>query len=124
MCMVLRLQARSASPGIFHVTGCTLDAPSPVETAQGEIQFTISSAQYSEFRWYWEKFDESPYHPAPAMAARIEAELASLGETLFQCLFGSTGPFASFWPTLADRLADVRIEIDAKGMLNNNMYKA
>jgi hypothetical protein len=63
-------------------------------------------------RWYLEDYAEFPADPAPVIAREAEARLARAGAELFRRVFG--GPDAAgIWERARDRLAGVRVEVDA-----------
>ena len=63
-------------------------------------------------RWYLEDYAEFPADPAPVIAREAEARLAEAGTDLFRRVFGG-GDAAGIWERARDRLADIRVEVDA-----------
>jgi tetratricopeptide (TPR) repeat protein len=72
----------------------------PPDTENGEL-----------VRWYLEEYPKYPGDPAPAIAAKAEAELARAGADLFAQVFASADA-AGIWDRARDRLGEVRVEVD------------
>jgi len=80
------------------------------QTAVSEFSFSLSPQQQEDLRWYLEDFLTYPLDPAPAIAARIEADMAQIGEQLFAEVF-RTDDARDMWATLRPELGVTRIEI-------------
>jgi tetratricopeptide (TPR) repeat protein len=63
-------------------------------------------------RWYLEDYAEFPADPAPTIARDAETRLAQVGVDLFSRVFSSVDA-AEIWERARDRLAEVRVEVEA-----------
>jgi len=81
------------------------------QTVTCPVTFSLTDQQQEEIRWYLEDFLQFPQDPAPALAKRIETNLADMGKTLFKALFQGDDDARDLWATLRTRLNDTRIEI-------------
>ena len=81
---------------------------------EAEAVFTVPSddGNGERVRWYLEDYAEFPADPAPAIAREAEARLARAGEDLFRAVFADPDA-AGIWERARDRLAEVRVEVDA-----------
>ena len=89
----------------------------PRQTASATVTLALTEQDQQDIRWYVEEYPEYPFAPHPARAARIEARMRELGHGLFNGLFAANDRMIRLWARIADRLADLRIEVvtDAEG---------
>ncbi len=107
---VLRLTQTSPQPGTFHVHILLQIPGHNDQTADSDFAFSLSDEQQERFRWYLEDFLQYPHDPAPAVAARVEAEIADIGKELFQNVFSSADAL-KIWARIQEQFNDTRIEI-------------
>ena len=107
---ILRLTQETLNDNQYRVRLRLEDGGLPQE-AVAEFSFEMSAQDPEDVRWYLEDYLQYPMDPAPAIAARIEARLAEIGETLFRALFQANDDARDLWATLRAQLNDTRIEI-------------
>ena len=73
----------------------------------------MTSRDQEDLRWYLEDYLDNPVDPAPEIAREIEDHLTIWGERLFTSLFHSSNGAKKLWQAAADRLPQVRVEIEA-----------
>lgn len=88
-----------------------LEGDGPAQEAVAEFSFEMSAQDREDVRWYLEDYLQYPMDPAPAIAARIEARLADIGEELFRAVFQANDDARDLWATLRAQLNNTRIEI-------------
>ncbi|MBN8595019.1 MAG: CHAT domain-containing protein [Anaerolineae bacterium] len=84
----------------------------PRQTATSEFDFTLSSPDQADLRWYLEDFLQHPHEPAPTIAKRIEGRMAEIGEELFKAVFQSSEDARDLWATLRANVNSTRVEIN------------
>jgi len=75
------------------------------QTAVSEFTFALSAQEQEDLRWHLEDFLAYPLDPAPRIAARIEGDMARIGEELFAEVF-RTDDARDPWATLRAQLDD------------------
>jgi hypothetical protein len=83
----------------------------PRRTAVSRFAFALSAQDQEDLRWYLEDYLQYPLDPAPKIAARIEARMATLGENLFAKIFQSGDDARDVWASVRPELSDARVEI-------------
>ena len=83
-----------------------------VAVAEFEDLPAAEAGDGERIRWYLEDYAEFPADPAPVIAREAEARLEQTGAALFRHVFGG-GDAAGIWERARDRLAGVRVEVDA-----------
>ena len=81
------------------------------QTATATFEFQLDDQYREDLRWYLEDYLQYPHDPAPAVAARIEGDIKSVGVDLFKKVFQSDDDTRDLWATLRQRLDDTRIEV-------------
>jgi tetratricopeptide (TPR) repeat protein len=108
--VTLRLMYRQDPAG--QAVELTLDGPGGRRrTVSAPLAFDMTVQDREDVRWYLEDYLQYPVDPAPLVAHRVEALLASLGTDLFTGVFGGADA-SSLWAEVAGKLADTRIEIE------------
>ena len=100
--MLLRLtQHADTPPDWFRVEASLEDNGRRLETTTSRFQFALSAQDREDLRWYFEDYGENPFDPAPAIAARIEARIAEIGDLLFRAVFESSETARRLWARLS-----------------------
>ena len=81
------------------------------QTAVSRFTFALSAQDQEDLRWYLEDYLQYPLDPAPKIAARIEARMATLGAELFAKIFESNDDARDLWASVRPELSDTRVEI-------------
>ena len=84
------------------------------QTAVSRFTFAMSAQDQEDLRWYLEDYLQYPLDPAPKIAARIEARMATLGAELFAKIFGSNDDARDLWAGVRHGLSDTRVEISSE----------
>ncbi|KPL79947.1 tetratricopeptide repeat protein [Herpetosiphon geysericola] len=66
-------------------------------SANGILPAIPNTQQRADFRWYFEDYLDWPFYGFRERAARVEAELASFGKTLFAAIFRSSASAAEIY---------------------------
>ena len=109
--MLLRLTQHADTPPDWFRVEASLEDNGQRQTVTSRFQFTLSAQDREDLRWYLEDYGEYPFDPAPAIAARIEARIAEIGDLLFRGVFESSETARRLWARLSDRLDATRVEI-------------
>jgi hypothetical protein len=94
-----------------HRVELSLEGDAPRQTATSRFKFAVSDQDREDLRWYLEDYLQYPLDPAPKIAARIEARIATIGADLFKDIFQSNDDARDLWAALRPKLNDARIEI-------------
>jgi len=92
------------------------------QTAVSEFSFSLSPQQQEDLRWYLEDFLNYPLDPAPKIAARVEGDLARIGEQLFAEVF-RTDDARDMWATLraqSSAVNDLAVAHNQLGVIYRN----
>jgi hypothetical protein len=109
--LTLRLTQSTIASNRYRVEAALEGDELPRQIATAEFDFTITSQDREDVRWYLEDYLEHAADPAPKIAARIEGRMAELGAELFMKVFHTSDDARDLWATLHDRLADTRVEV-------------
>ena len=110
----LRVSQHQASASGRHLIELTADVPGLQQfQASVEIDFTLSSQDQEDIRWYLEDFLEFDDEPAPTLAHGIEVRIAEIGEKLFRSVFEASDESRALWAALLPHLASAYISIAA-----------
>jgi tetratricopeptide (TPR) repeat protein len=82
------------------------------QTAVSTFAYHLDEMDAERIRWYLEDYPEFPADPAPLQARDAESVLANVGAGLFTRIFAGADA-ATIWQRVRDRLAEVRVEVDA-----------
>jgi hypothetical protein len=107
---LLRLTQETLAPDQYRVR-LRLEGDGLPQEAAARFRFQMSEQEREDVRWYLEDFLQYPLDPAPAVAARVEARLAEIGEELFRALFQGDDDARDLWATLRAHLNETRVEI-------------
>jgi hypothetical protein len=107
---LLRLTQETIAPDQYRVR-LRLEGDGLPQEAAAQFRFQMSEQEREDVRWYLEDFLQYPLDPAPAVAARVEARLAEIGEELFRALFQGDDDTRDLWATLRAHLNETRVEI-------------
>ncbi|MEK7406513.1 MAG: CHAT domain-containing protein, partial [Acidobacteriota bacterium] len=107
---VLRLTVSAAGGTAYRVEIALEEGGLPRQTAVSTFSFALTDQQQEDLRWYLEDFLVYPLEPAPAIARRIEADMARIGVTLFESIFGD-GDARDLWTAARPRLGETRVEV-------------
>lgn len=91
----------------------SLEGAGATRTAQVKLEIPLDDSDREDLRWYLEDYLAYPVDPAPAIAARIEERIRSLGIALFDSIFRADDDTRAIWSAIASGLAQTRIEIAA-----------
>jgi tetratricopeptide (TPR) repeat protein len=81
------------------------------QVASANFDFNISAQDREDVRWYLEEFLQYTADPAPAIAARIEQKLITIGNSLFVGTFAANEQTERLWKAVAPHLPETRVEI-------------
>ena len=107
----LRLTQTTLAPDHYHVEMALEDEGAPRLTAAANLAFALTPQQQADLRWYFEDYLQIADDVTQGIAARIEAEMRDLGAQLFAATLGANRDTRRIWSRVADRLADVDVEI-------------
>ena len=111
MPIVLRLTQHTIGERRYRIE-CALEGDGTRRTANVEFEFALIPQEQEQIRWYLEEYAENAHDPAPKIAAKIEARLREIGQTLFANIFEAKNLDAfRIWNHISDRLEHVRVEI-------------
>jgi tetratricopeptide (TPR) repeat protein len=108
----LRISDIPAGPGGGRRVEVTWQEGRARRVAVAEFDPPADAGGGERVRWYLEDYAEFPADPAPVIAAEAEAQLAGQGAELFARVF-SDPDAAEIWGRARDRLAEVRVEVEA-----------
>ena len=106
----LRIQQHPLGEG-RHRVEIALEGDGARRTAESIVEFSLSSQDEEDLRWYLEDFLQYPQEPAPTIARRVEGRMAEVGTELFRAVFQSGDDARDLWAELRKRLPQTRIEI-------------
>jgi tetratricopeptide (TPR) repeat protein len=81
------------------------------QTVSASFDFSLSSQEQEDIRWYLEDYLLNPNSPAPQIARRIESRMREIGIDLFKKMFQSSEDTRDLWSTVRPHVNETRLEI-------------
>ncbi len=108
---LLRLTQTAVTDASWRVELSLERERAPRQTATAAFPFALTPQDEADLRWYLEDYLQWPQDPAPAIAARVEERMRSLGSELFRAIFQHDDDCRELWSAARHDLAATRLEV-------------